>query len=269
MHAVSLALLAFFAYAFLGWVLEIVSALVVDRTLRNPGFLTGPVVPIYGVGAIAIVLLIDPFVDNPFLVFLASVAVTTAIELVTHVLLEKLLHVKLWDYSARRFNFQGRICAENSLFFGILALLVVYVLQPALSSLLGLIPEAVAIAIAFSLIGVLVVDFGNSVWSMLRTRPQIRALARTFTELRERTEAQFAQLHDLTEDIQHAARRRGRDLQRWNLERLESAFPNARLVPFRGRDGEGRRRHGGDGGASTRPRSPRAPSRAGRAGGSS
>lgn len=233
MHAVSLAILSFAAYAFLGWVLELLSALVIERRLRNPGFLTGPVVPIYGFGAMAIVLFIEPFVDNPFLVFLASIAVTTVLEYLTHVLLERLLHIRLWDYSARRLNLHGRICAENSLLFGVLALLVVYVLQPTLASLLGMLPETAAIAIAFSLLGLLVADFANSVWTMLSTRPQVRAITRDLTELRERTEAQFAQFHELTVAAQHEAKLRWRAWMRWNIRRISSAFPNARLTPFR------------------------------------
>jgi uncharacterized membrane protein len=147
-YTFSLFLLFLACYGFLGWVAEVLYVFATSRPhrLQNRGFLAGPFLPIYGIGAIALLLLVYPYVGNPFLAFVASVAITSTLEFVTHLVLDKLFHIKLWDYSSRPFNLRGRICLQNSLLFGVLALLLIYVIHPTLSAFLDGLPATVAIA---------------------------------------------------------------------------------------------------------------------------
>ncbi len=71
--------LYFFIYAFLGWCTEVVYAALNEGKFINRGFLNGPYCPIYGFGVIAVVNLLTPIHENPFLLFLGSVFVTSAI----------------------------------------------------------------------------------------------------------------------------------------------------------------------------------------------
>lgn len=250
MIELSVVLLVFFAYAFLGWVHEALYALVVERKLRNPGFLTGPILPIYGIGALAIVGLLAPNIPNPFLLFAASVVVSTVIEYVGHLLLDVTLHIRLWDYQDRRLNFQGRVCAENSLGFGILALLLVYVIDPALTGLMELLPDAAIIALAFSLLGLFAADFASAVVGAARLRPEAEAIAQSFAELQQRFEQRLEERGAaVDEGIRSWRRRRGQAVLEWQartMRRWRLAFPKARLAARRGGppprvDGGGRR----------------------------
>src|ERR1700728_350756 len=114
-YAFSLVLLYLAVYSFIGWLCEEVFVLVTTQKLENRGFLTGPSLPIYGIGAIAMLLLVEPYVKNPFLVFVASTLVCSVIEYAGSLLLDKVFHITLWDYHDQKFNLHGRICLRNSL----------------------------------------------------------------------------------------------------------------------------------------------------------
>jgi len=224
MYEVSLLMLFLAFYSFLGWIAEVSFVLVTDHRLQNRGFLTGPFVPIYGFGAILLLLLVEPYVENPFLVFLASVVITSTLEFFTHLVLDKAFHIRLWDYSDRRFNLQGRICLQNSLLFGGLGLLLLYVIHPAFSDAVALLSPEVAIAIAWTLIGILIVDFANSVRTLAKVRPVLDQLSTTLAHAHDEVEVNVVRL-----DQQLAARREAfANVPKSTIERLSRAFPHAR-----------------------------------------
>ena len=108
-------LFLFFIYAFLGWCLEVAYHALVTGQFINRGFLNGPWCPVYGFGALAVLACLLPLRENQFLLFLGSVAVTSAIEWLTGFALEKLFHQHWWDYSDQPFNLNGYICLRFSL----------------------------------------------------------------------------------------------------------------------------------------------------------
>lgn len=102
----------FLIYAFLGWCCEVAFAAVNKGKFVNRGFLNGPVCPIYGFGMLIVVLCLWSLRDKPFLLFLGSAALTTALEFVTGFVLERFFHDKWWDYSDMPFNVKGYICLK-------------------------------------------------------------------------------------------------------------------------------------------------------------
>lgn len=125
----------FITYSFLGWVMESIFRSISEKKIINTGFLKGPFCPIYGVGAIIMLLFLKKFADNLAVLFIVSVVVLTIWEYLVGVLLEKLFHTKYWDYSKNKFNFQGRICLMNSIFWGVLGVVFVKYIHPAIESL--------------------------------------------------------------------------------------------------------------------------------------
>lgn len=135
----------FLIYAFLGWCMEVCYAAFKTHKFINRGFLIGSYCPLYGAGACAVLVLLDPVKNHPFLVFLLSAVITTMIELITGVVLEILYHKKWWDYSGRRFNFKGYICLEFTVIWGICCLLVYDLIQPLVRWPISHIPHSVGI----------------------------------------------------------------------------------------------------------------------------
>ena len=124
-------------YSVIGWIYESTICSIGQRKLINRGFLNGPYCPIYGTGAV-LVLLVLGRIQNPVLLFFAGAVLTCSLEYLTSWLMEKLFHARWWDYSDRPFNLNGRICLGGFLVFGAGVTLVLYFVQPLLMKLTGM-----------------------------------------------------------------------------------------------------------------------------------
>ena len=110
--------LLFFFYCFCGWVWESCYVSICQRRWVNRGFLNGPLLPIYGFGAIIILFATLPVEDNLYLVWLFGMLAATALEYVTGAAMEALFKVRYWDYSKHRFQLNGHICLSSSIAWG-------------------------------------------------------------------------------------------------------------------------------------------------------
>ena len=124
-------LLMFLLASFIGWLYEIVCVYVVFRTYFDRGVLHIPCCPIYGFGML-ILYYIFRKVKSPLIIFTGSVFITTTVEYLTAIVAEYRFHKILWSYSNWPLNYQGRICAISSCLFGIMALLFMKLIVPAL-----------------------------------------------------------------------------------------------------------------------------------------
>ena len=129
-YTLSLLFIYFFLYAIIGWMCEVVYCSIPEKKFINRGFLNGPYCPIYGVGALIIITFLMPYVSDPILVFFIGVILTSTLEYITSWGMEKLFHAKWWDYSDHKFNINGRVCLLNSLLFGLLCVVLMYVVHP-------------------------------------------------------------------------------------------------------------------------------------------
>lgn len=130
MIPLSMVFLLFLIYAFLGWCMEVCVALHDEKKLINRGFLIGPICPIYGVGVVLMQILLYRYMDDPVVLFVMAVLVCSFLEYFTGYIMEKLFKARWWDYSHKKFNINGRICLDNLVAFGVLALFVMYLGNP-------------------------------------------------------------------------------------------------------------------------------------------
>ena len=112
----------FIVYAFLGWVCEDIYCGIGKRKFINRGFLYGPYCPIYGFGALLVIYPLLMVSKHPIVVFIFGMVLTSILEYITSFVMEKLFATRWWDYSTYPFNINGRICLQNSLLFGLMAL---------------------------------------------------------------------------------------------------------------------------------------------------
>lgn len=120
----------FFIYAILGWIIETTLVSIEKRKFVNRGFLIGPYCPIYGFGGLVITILLKNYTKDPIVLFLMAVIICGTLEYFTSYIMEKIFKARWWDYSAKKYNINGRICLETVVPFGILGCLVMYVLNP-------------------------------------------------------------------------------------------------------------------------------------------
>ena len=163
----------FIIYSFLGWGLESIYKTIIVRKPVNSGFLYGPFCPMYGIGAV-IMLLASRLSNNIFIIFLLAVAILTVWEYIVAVVIEKLFKTKYWDYSDLKFNFQGRICLKNSIYWGILGVLLIFIIQPSIESLVNLIPEGILLYINIILCIAIIVDTSITIYRIMFIDKKIR-----------------------------------------------------------------------------------------------
>lgn len=125
----------FVIYAFLGWVCEDLYCGIPKKKFINRGFLYGPYCPIYGVGALLVLYPLLFVKQYPVLVFILGVIITSTLEYITSWVMEKLFKTRWWDYSEHFLNINGRVCLLNSTLFGIMSIVVVYIIHPAIEDL--------------------------------------------------------------------------------------------------------------------------------------
>jgi uncharacterized membrane protein len=170
----------FFVGSILGWVLELFyrrffSKNNPDRKWINPGFLTGPYVPLYGFGLAILFLMsdlpylgIDSLSDLTWLKTLLCILfmgiMMTLIEYIAGWIFIKKMHVKLWDYSNERFNLQGIICPKFSLYWTILGALYYFFIQPHVVKLVAWYFNNIAFSFIVGMFfGIFLIDFSYSV----------------------------------------------------------------------------------------------------------
>ncbi|MCR5203073.1 MAG: putative ABC transporter permease [Lachnospiraceae bacterium] len=152
----------FFIYGIGGWIYETIYESIRANKFVNRGFLAGPCIPVYGLGANIVYFCLKPLQNHPSLLFLGGMIFCTIIEYATSVLLEKIFHAQWWTYDYFQFNFQSRIALIPSLFWGYMTLLDFDILQPGAFRIINRIPEGTGYYVLNVMIVTFFIDVGYS-----------------------------------------------------------------------------------------------------------
>ena len=150
--------LLFMLYSIMGWLLEVTCKLIEKHKFINRGFLIGPYCPIYGHGAILMILLLIKYQSDPLLLFTMSIVICSILEYFTSYIMEKVFKARWWDYSRRKFNINGRICLETMIPFGLLGMLIIYVINPVFVNLLARLSPNLTYTLAVILSAIYIAD---------------------------------------------------------------------------------------------------------------
>ncbi|MCI9064857.1 MAG: hypothetical protein HFI53_03160 [Lachnospiraceae bacterium] len=163
-------LFLFYFYCFAGWCFESVFVSLKSHKWVNRGFMRGPFLPLYGSGAIMMLVVSMPYADNIPLTYVAGVFGATALEYVTGVAMVALFKMRYWDYSNRFLNFQGHICLRSSLTWGLFTVLMTRVIHRPIESMMYRIPGQVLYYAIVVLTIYIVADFTLSFKAALDLR---------------------------------------------------------------------------------------------------
>lgn len=177
-------------YSFLGWCGEMVYCSIGQRKLcEKRGFLNGPLCPIYGHGALIVLLCLNGGCENPLLTFLLGAILTSIVEYVTSFGMEKLFHMRWWDYSRYKFHINGRICLLNSTLFGLASVFLCHFANPPIAAwLTGLFASGVGVPLAIVLLLIYLTDIVLSVRSAIQIGDRLARLHAIHDELAEKLE---------------------------------------------------------------------------------
>lgn len=163
--------------SFGGWVYETIYCSVVEGEFTKRGFLFGPTCPIYGIGALAVWLVLGQ-ISNPFIVFIIGGFLATVIEYSTGLFLERRFKKKWWDYSMFKFNLHGRICPQASAVFGAFSVTSVFILVPAMLDILMLFSRHTISVMAFIVVTLYFLDtVASLLWNGPTTHHKVEAAA--------------------------------------------------------------------------------------------
>lgn len=160
----------FYLYCFFGWCFESTYVSLKSRKLVNRGFMRGPFLPLYGSGAIMMLVVSAPFQDNLLLTYIAGVIGATALEYITGVMMEALFKVRYWDYSNQPFNYKGHICLSSSVAWGFLTILMTRVIHKPIEQFVLAIPMRTLACVTGIMTVYIVADFTLSFKAAMELR---------------------------------------------------------------------------------------------------
>lgn len=174
----------FFIGSLTGWIIELVFRRVI--TLKNPGskwvnpgFCTGPYLPIYGFG-LCVLYIIASFekysstgntVADKIILFIIMAICMTAIEYIAGIVCLRFMNVRLWDYSNHRWNVQGIICPAYSAIWAMLGAIYYFLIHPHILDALMWLSENLAFSFVIGFFfGIFVIDVINSAQIVVKLR---------------------------------------------------------------------------------------------------
>lgn len=164
----------FFIYSFIGWCGEVAMAAVNRHKFVNRGFVSSPLCPVYGVGAVAVAVFLPELEERLFFLFLGGMIVTTFVEYLTGRIMELIFHKKWWDYSDQKFQLDGYVCLKNSVIWGLSSVLMIRIFDPLLCRGIDLLPPLIGEVLLWVLGALLVIDSIGSGIAVLGLKKQGR-----------------------------------------------------------------------------------------------
>lgn len=232
----------FIIYSFLGWVLESIFRSFCEKKIINTGFLRGPICPIYGCGAIIMILFLKNFSSSKILLFIMSIIFLSLWEYIVGVILEKLFKTKYWDYSDHKFNYKGRICLTNSIAWGFLGVLFIDFIHPGIINLLKNV-DVLYLKIIVPILLILILT--DAIISIVKTK-NIKGTLEKVEKLNEQIKEKLAEIKKQNQEknttsenlqllIEKINKRKNRELRRLykRVYRLKRAFPAIDTKEFR------------------------------------
>lgn len=204
----------FYLYSFVGWFFESCYCSLRPKKWINRGFLRGPFCPIYGVGALTILICLLPFRSmtsndyvNELLIFTVGMVVCDTVEYLTSFIMEKAFNARWWDYSTQPFNLHGRICLTHTLYWGTASCLFLYVLHPLVDVyFVSQINEESRKTLVYIITTVFVIDVINTIINALGIREYFVKFKELYDDIVEFTGIVISATGDSIEELSNEKR---------------------------------------------------------------
>lgn len=170
-------------YSFLGWIIETVVGTIKNKKFTNRGFSTGPFCLVYGITAVLMALTMQDLTNNIFFLFIGCGTLATITEWMTGKILERLNRHKWWDYSKKKWNFDGYICLQYTILWAILGILSIRFGNPFFLSVYRLIPEPLGEILIWIVAAVILLDVAASLAAVFHIRKEMPTAIRVNRKL--------------------------------------------------------------------------------------
>ena len=151
--------LYFFVFSFLGWVLETFYSIYELGHFTKRGFLYGPICPIYGYGALILIIFLSKYKGKNLKLFIYSAIIFSFFEYTVSYAMDALFATKWWDYSNEFFNLNGRISIFYSFVWGICSILFINNIYPFLKKKINIVLSKIPYLLQFILLNLFLIIF--------------------------------------------------------------------------------------------------------------
>ena len=145
-------MLIFTVAGIVGFIYEEICVYINTGEFFKRGTTYGPWIPIYGFGSMLIYFATCKLRKKPLLVFLISCLLCGSLELISGIVIDKVFHMRLWDYSAVILNWgnlNGYICVRSVITWGLFGILLMSGLLPLFEKFQNKHPKAFNIVSIF------------------------------------------------------------------------------------------------------------------------
>ncbi|MDD3367317.1 MAG: putative ABC transporter permease [Lachnospiraceae bacterium] len=169
-YTISQWLFFFYFYCFIGWCYESTYVSIRQQHFVNRGFMRGPFLPLYGSGAIIMLIVSLPFKGNLMMIYIAGCVGATTLEFLTGFVMERLFRMRYWDYSKQYFNCNGYIFLQATLLWGFLTIFMTQYWHKPIERFALAVPAKVMDPMVSVVTLILVIDFTLSFKTALDLR---------------------------------------------------------------------------------------------------
>lgn len=136
MQLVTYTIFNFIIYSFIGWIIELLYNYAINRDFKKAGFLKGPYKPMYGIAVTILIIGREVFQFNKIVMLILCFIVPSIVEYLSGYLLKKVFNESYWDYSDLKYNLDGIVTLKFSIYWSLLSLIGIYIIQPLLYNIL-------------------------------------------------------------------------------------------------------------------------------------
>lgn len=131
----------FVVYSLLGWCAGVIVNAVQKRKFVNTGFMSLVFCPSYGLGAVLYTVFLVELRENWIFLFIAGAVMGAVQCILTGVVLQRIFHRRWWDYSKKRFQFDGYLHIGHLIAFGVSAFFIFWIGNPLIFRVLSWMPR--------------------------------------------------------------------------------------------------------------------------------
>lgn len=202
-------LICYFIYGFLGWVYESAFYTIQFKKPVNTGFLHGCHCPIYGAVCVLNVLILGNESRN-WVIFFVSMIMVSMSEYIVSYLLEYFFEKRWWDYSEWPCNVNGRISLLSSLGFGMLSLIQIKFIHPAIMRWVDMIPKTLMSVAVMVFMIIMVIDIiyslrnmdnvDEKLWFVEEDSEIVQKASEKFNNVRDNAAVKYADVKERIKD---------------------------------------------------------------------
>ena len=162
-------ILYFLLFSFIGWILETCFSFYALGHFTKRGFLYGPLCPIYGWGALILIMFFSTYKKHNLKLYIYAALIFSIFEYIVSFGMEALFSLKWWDYTGEFMNLNGRISIFYSFAWGIIAILVINFIYPFFKKKINILLSKIPYKVQFITINILICVFlADTVLSFIR-----------------------------------------------------------------------------------------------------